>query len=80
MATATRYVDPFTNFRSIQSLPIVRVPLVVVAPETQFIAPHMRRDARVIIDRPEVVAPGLRLGDWSQVDIIPDVEAAEAQS
>jgi hypothetical protein len=28
----------------------------------------MRRDARVIITRPEVVVPGLRLGDWSQIE------------
>lgn len=26
------------------------------------------RDAHVIITRPELVAPGLRLGDWSQVN------------
>jgi len=26
-----------------------------------------KRGAFVVIDRPEVVAPGLRLGDWSKV-------------
>jgi len=68
-ATQFRYASqPFENLRVVQQLPIVRVPLVFITPETQFIAPHMRREAHVIITRPEVVAPGLRLGDWPQVD------------
>jgi hypothetical protein len=33
-----------------------------------FISPNFAQDARVVIDRPELVKPGLRLGDWSRVE------------
>jgi hypothetical protein len=69
--------NPFDYTNKVQGREVIRVPLVkiTIPQRPPYIAPHMSADARVIIDRPEVVAPGLKLGDWSQVDI-PDVEAA----
>ena len=53
----------------VQGKRIVQVPTenIVKVEMQENIAPNMTHDARIIIDRPEVVAPGLRLGDWSLV-------------
>ncbi len=37
-------------------------------PRFSFAEQSDEKDAHVVITRPDVVKPGLRLGDWSQVE------------
>ena len=68
---------PHHNLSQLNRRRLVPVILVIGGEKASpRISPSMAGNALVIIDRPEVVAPGLKLGNWSQVD----AEKAAVQS